>query len=66
MASWSSRLLSGQAPSYFLASASSWLFRSCVGALGHEVKLVAPQYVKPFVKGNKNDFIYAAADSLMR
>lgn len=24
-------------------------------ALGHEVKLIAPQYVKPFVKGNKND-----------
>lgn len=24
--------------------------------LGHEVKLIAPQYVKPFVKGNKNDF----------
>lgn len=23
--------------------------------LGHEVKLIAPQYVKPFVKGNKND-----------
>lgn len=22
---------------------------------GHEVKLVSPQYVKPFVKGNKND-----------
>jgi transposase len=24
-------------------------------ALGHRVKLIAPQYVKPFVKGNKND-----------
>ena len=23
--------------------------------LGHRVKLIAPQYVKPFVKGNKND-----------
>lgn len=23
--------------------------------LGHQVKLIAPQYVKPFVKGNKND-----------
>lgn len=23
--------------------------------LGHKVKLIAPQYVKPFVKGNKND-----------
>lgn len=24
-------------------------------ALGHQVKLIAPQFVKPFVKGNKND-----------
>jgi transposase len=24
--------------------------------LGHEVKLIAPQYVKPYVKGNKNDY----------
>ncbi len=24
--------------------------------LGHTVKLIAPQYVKPFVKGNKNDY----------
>ncbi|SFW68579.1 Transposase, partial [Pseudomonas sp. NFACC09-4] len=29
-----------------------WLARQ-VEALGHEVKLIAPQYVKPFVKGNK-------------
>ncbi len=26
-----------------------------LGALGHEVKLMAPQHVKPYVKGNKND-----------
>ncbi len=25
-------------------------------ALGHEVKLIAPQYIKPYVKGNKNDY----------
>ena len=25
-------------------------------ALGHQVKLIAPQYVKPFVNGNKNDY----------
>lgn len=37
-----------------------WLARQ-IGALGHEVKLIAPQYVKPFVKGNKNDFIDAEA-----
>lgn len=28
---------------------------------GHEVKLIAPQYVKPFVQGNKNDEADAAA-----
>lgn len=37
-----------------------WLARQ-IGALGHTVKLIAPQYVKPFVKGNKNDFIDAEA-----
>ncbi len=25
-------------------------------ALGHQVKLIAPQYVKAYVKGNKNDY----------
>ncbi|MEJ1298864.1 MAG: IS110 family transposase [Candidatus Sedimenticola sp. (ex Thyasira tokunagai)] len=25
-------------------------------AQGHQVKLIAPQYVKPYVKGNKNDY----------
>ena len=30
-------------------------------ALGHEVKLIAPQYVKPDVKGNKNDYNDAEA-----
>lgn len=30
-------------------------------AQGHEVKLMAPQYVKPFVKGNKNDYNDAEA-----
>ncbi len=37
---------------------------ACVGAhhwakeftkLGHEVKLMAPQFIKPYVKTNKND-----------
>lgn len=28
---------------------------------GHQVKLIAPQYVKPFVKGNKNDYNDAEA-----
>lgn len=30
-------------------------------AFGHEVKLINPQFVRPFVKGNKNDFIDAEA-----
>ncbi|HQQ72038.1 MAG TPA: IS110 family transposase [Alicycliphilus sp.] len=30
-------------------------------AMGHDVKLISPQYVRPFVKGNKNDFIDAEA-----
>ena len=30
-------------------------------ALGHDVKLISAQYVRPFVKGNKNDFIDAEA-----
>lgn len=30
-------------------------------AQGHEVKLIAPQYVKPFVRGNKNDYNDAQA-----
>lgn len=29
--------------------------------LGHDVKLIAPQYVKPYVKGNKNDYNDAEA-----
>lgn len=29
--------------------------------LGHEVKLIAPQYVKAYVRGNKNDYNDAAA-----
>ena len=40
------------------------VMESCIGAhywghlfesYGHEVKLIAPQFVKPFVKSNKND-----------
>jgi transposase len=37
-----------------------WLARE-MAKHGHQVKLIAPQYVKPFVKGNKNDFIDAEA-----
>ena len=30
-------------------------------ALGHQAGLIAPQYVKPYVKGNKNDYNDAEA-----
>jgi transposase len=32
-----------------------------IGALGHEVRLMPPRYVKPYVKRNKNDAADAAA-----
>jgi transposase len=46
------------------------VMESCIGAhywgrlfqsYGHEVKLIAPQFVKPFVKSNKNDAVDAQA-----
>src|SRR5215211_876074 len=33
----------------------------CLREQGHEVKLMAPQFVKPYVKSNKNDMRYAEA-----
>lgn len=32
-----------------------------LASFGHQVKLISPQFVRPFVKGNKNDFIDAEA-----
>ncbi|CDG95790.1 transposase [Xenorhabdus bovienii str. puntauvense] len=32
-----------------------------IAALGHETKLISPQFVRPFIKSNKNDFIDAEA-----
>ncbi len=37
-----------------------WLARKCQ-SYGHKAKLIPPQYVKPYVKSNKNDYIDAAA-----
>lgn len=37
-----------------------WFARKCQ-EYGHQVKLIPPQYVKPYVKTNKNDFIDADA-----
>jgi transposase len=42
-----------------LASSHHWARQ--IGALGHEVRLIAPIYVKPFVKRNKNDAADAEA-----
>ena len=56
----------------FLAGCSSTtvVMEACAGAhfmarriadLGHEAKLISPQFVRPFVKSNKNDFVDAEA-----
>ena len=37
-----------------------WMARQ-LAELGHVAKLISPQFVRPFVKGNKNDFIDAEA-----
>lgn len=31
-----------------------------IGKLGHDVRLMSPQFVKPYIKGNKNDYNDAA------
>jgi transposase len=65
------KLSRGKLPE-FIAVLSPCLIvmESCVGAhawgrkfkeLGHEVKLIAPEFVKPFVKSNKNDAVDAEA-----
>ncbi len=33
-----------------------WMARKLAG-FGHQVKRITPQFVRPFVKGNKNDFV---------
>jgi len=37
-----------------------WLAHQCL-QYGHQVRLLPPQFVRPYVKGNKNDFIDADA-----
>ena len=59
------RLRRGEMTSYFKklppcligmeACASSHYWARNLSELGHTVKLIAPQFVKPYVKGNKND-----------
>ncbi|MDE9591243.1 IS110 family transposase, partial [Xenorhabdus bovienii] len=51
-------------------SSATIVMEACAGAhfmarrltnLGHEAKLISPQFVRPFVKSNKNDFVDAEA-----
>lgn len=57
------RLLAQQPPCTVAmeACAGSHCLAREITALGHEVKLISPQFVRPFVQGNKNDFIDAQA-----
>ena len=43
------------------ACASSHYWGRELEKLGHTVKLIPPQFVKPYVKGNKNDYNDARA-----
>ncbi len=43
------------------ACGSAHYWAQTLGEMGHEVKLIAPQYVKPFVKRQKNDAADAEA-----
>ena len=43
------------------ACAGAHFFARELMAMGHQAKLISPQFVRPFVKGNKNDFIDAQA-----
>ncbi|AYY80099.1 TPA: IS110 family transposase [Proteus mirabilis] len=53
-----------------LCKSTTVVMEACAGAhfmarritdLGHETKLISPQFVRPFVKSNKNDFVDAEA-----
>ncbi|WP_376707524.1 hypothetical protein [Bradyrhizobium canariense] len=41
-------------------SGSQWLARK-IAAMGHTVRIIPAQFLKPYVKSNKNDIIDAAA-----
>ena len=50
------------------ACASAHYWARQLTALGHEVRLIPPQHVKPYVRGNKNDYndARAIAEALVR
>jgi len=56
---WFSNLPSSLVGMEACASAHYWARE--LKTLGHQVKLIPPQYVKPFVRGNKNDYNDALA-----
>ncbi len=58
-----SEFMTRQAPSLviFEACGSAHYWARAMEALGHEAKLIAPQYVRPFVKRQKNDAADAEA-----
>ncbi len=43
------------------ATRGSHYWARVIGSFGHEVRLIAPQFVKPYLKGQKNDAGDAAA-----
>lgn len=43
------------------ACAGAHFMAQRISDIGHDVKLISPQFVRPFVKSNKNDFIDAEA-----
>lgn len=53
-----------QAPACIIAmeacAGAHWLARKCQSC-GHQTRLIAPQFVRPFVKANKTDFVDAQA-----
>ncbi len=48
------------------ACASAHYWGREISRLGHEVRLIAPVYVKPFVKRQKNDIAEAICESAQR
>lgn len=55
-------LSSCQAATLVMEACGGTHFMVCrIAHLGHEAKLISPQFVRPFVKSNKNDFVDAEA-----